>query len=212
MNTIQTAYINALLADASYVEEIKRGEISAADFTKRLTQSQAEYLAANFTVLDSVETPHPLGSGFDATVWQIKAGSELAGPNNENAGKIYVSTRGTQGLEDIADDVALAATGVPISQIVDMCNWWLRISTASGDQAMQIRYQKPGEIDPVTGALTQSYGYKLATPVVGEGVVLASSSLAGVNGHSLGGYLATVFTRLFGANAQSVSTFNSAGC
>ncbi|TAH10948.1 MAG: hypothetical protein EAZ11_10750 [Curvibacter sp.] len=167
-------------------------------FTDRLTQPQAGFLAANFTVLDSVEKPHPLGSGFDATIWQINAGSELAGPNNENAGKVYVSMRGTQGAEDIADDVALAATGVPISQIVDMCNWWLRISTASGQQAMQIRYQKPGEIDLETGALTQSYGYKLAARVAGADLVLASSNVAGVNGHSLGGYLATAFTRLFG--------------
>lgn len=50
MNAIEIAYVNALLADASY---------------------------------------------FDAVVWRIKAGSELAGVNGENASNDFVSMRGT---------------------------------------------------------------------------------------------------------------------
>ena len=101
MNSIETAYINALLADASYIERIRVGNIIPGDFKDRLTETQAAYLAANFTVVTSLETPNTinplLGTGFDPVVWQIKAGSELAGPNNVNAGKIFVSMRGTQG-------------------------------------------------------------------------------------------------------------------
>jgi hypothetical protein len=106
MNAIQTAYINALLADASYVKEIKKGEIRASDFTTRLTQSQADFLAANFKVKDSVETPNTidplLGPGFDAVVWEGKTGTPYEG-------QVYASMRGTQGSTDIADDVSLAA-------------------------------------------------------------------------------------------------------
>ncbi len=61
MNAIQTAYINALLADASYVTQIAKGEIQANEkkFKDRLTQTQADFLAANFEVIDSVETYNP---------------------------------------------------------------------------------------------------------------------------------------------------------
>ncbi len=193
MSYIQKAYINALLADAAYVESLKTGAINAGDFEKRLSETQANYLAANFTILSSVESSKPLGNGFDAVVWQGKAGTPYAG-------QVYVSMRGTQGLEDIADDVGLAASGVPITQIVDMVNWWLRVKTPVGEQSQQIQF------------LTQS-GYTLAASVAGTGEVSTATSITSVNGHSLGGYLTTAFTRLFGnqAGVQSVSTFNSAG-
>ncbi len=107
MSSINNAYINALLADAAYVT-ILNGIPDEGELKLRLTPTQATYLAANFTVVTSIETPNTidplLGTGFDAVVWQIKAGSELAGPNNVNAGKIFVSMRGTQGPTDIADD------------------------------------------------------------------------------------------------------------
>ncbi len=38
-----------------------------------------------------------------------------------------------------------------------------------------------------------------------------ADAIPGVNGHSLGGYPATAFTRLFGASTLEVNTFNSAG-
>lgn len=206
MNTIQTAYINALLADASYVEGIQPGEVRAADFTKRLTQSQADFLAANFTVLDSVETPRPLGSGFDAFVLEGKAGTPYAG-------QVYVSMRGTQGGTDIADDLALAGQGIPRDQIVSMVNWCLRLTTPKGSQARQIKWD-PLHVNPANP--TQVVPSFVDAPgVAGLGNLVGRSSIAGANGHSLGGYLATAFARLFGGalgyNVQSVSTFNSAG-
>jgi hypothetical protein len=65
MNPIQTAYINALLADAGYVKEISRGEINTAVFKPRLTEPQALFLANNFAVLDSYDAPsYKPGSGL----------------------------------------------------------------------------------------------------------------------------------------------------
>ncbi len=128
MNQIQYAYVSALLADASYLEV--GVPLDSDVYQKRLTPTQATYLAANFTVVTSIETPNTidpqLGTGFDAVVWQIKAGSELAGPNNVDAGKLFVSMRGTQGGTDIADDGTLATRGIPYDQIRDMVNWWFR--------------------------------------------------------------------------------------
>lgn len=186
MTPIQTAYINALLADASYVEGILVGAVAADTFQDRLTPTQAAYLAANFTVVTSVETPNTinpvLGTGFDAVVWQIKAGSELAGPNNVNAGKIFVSMRGTQGGTDIADDITLATRGIPYDQIRDMVNWWLKNTAAvTNTQVQQIRViDAPG----LVGAKT----FALDTPTTGSGLLAELGGIAGVNGHSLGGY------------------------
>ena len=199
MNSIQAAYINALLADASYVN-VSNG-VNSADMRTRLTPTQSAYLAANFEVLDSVETSQPLGLGFDAVVWRGKA-------NTEFAGKAYVSMRGTQGVQDIADDVSLALTGIPHQQIADMVNWWLRATASSSNtNVAQIKLKLPNTpLDTIT--------FELAAPATGTGKLTganAVSAIESVNGHSLGGYLATAFTRLFGANVQSVNTFNSAG-
>lgn len=57
-----------------------------------------------------------LDPGFDAVVWEGRA-------NTSYAGQVYVSMRGTQGHTDIADDLALAAQGIPHDQIVTMVNW-----------------------------------------------------------------------------------------
>lgn len=75
MSPIQAAYINALLADASYVEGVGRGDLNPSRFVSRVTTTQANFLAANFTVASSIESPKPLGMGFDAIVWQGKAES-----------------------------------------------------------------------------------------------------------------------------------------
>lgn len=192
MTSINFSYINALLADASYVSTIN-GFPDTIELSKRLTTTQATFLTANFTILNSIESPKPSGTGFDAVVWQGKAGTPYEG-------QVYVSMRGTQGLEDVADDIGLAASGVPIKQIVDMVNWWLRVKTPVGEQAQQIQFRSES-------------GYILAATVTGTGELSSATSITAVNGHSLGGYLATAFTRLFGnqAGVQSVSTFNSAG-
>ncbi len=205
MKSIQNTYVNALLADAAYVEAIPVGEISVDRFKERLTLKQAQYLAANFEVVDSVETPRALGSGFDAIVWKIKPNSELSRPNNENAGKTYVSMRGTAGAEDLADDVLLASRGIPYQQIVDMVNWWLKATAAAGSTVKQIRFVE------ILNAYTFVEG--TAYTATQKGVLADTTAIAGVNGHSLGGYLVTAFTRLFGSQAgvQSTSTYNSAG-
>ena len=48
-NTINETYINALLADASYVELRVN---AVANLTKRLTQPLAEFIVANFEVIN----------------------------------------------------------------------------------------------------------------------------------------------------------------
>jgi hypothetical protein len=214
MSTINETYINALLADAAYVnmhaltgsnaDPLLTDAALTARIAARMTQPQADFITTNFEVLN--QELSPIG-GFDAVVWKGKPGTAYAG-------KVYVSMRGTQGLTDIADDAELAITGVPKDQIVSMVNWWLKITAPAGaNTARQIAIEPI--YDSSTPPLQIGTRFVAAANVAGSGTLVGQSSIAAVNGHSLGGYLATAFTRLFGGplgyNVQSVNTFNSAG-
>jgi hypothetical protein len=133
MNGLQTAYINALLADASY-ETVLPGEVDADDLEKRLTSAQAAFLAANFRVLD---TYNAMFGGLNAVVWEIKAGSELALANPGDAGKVFVSMRGTQEPVDFLNDGQLAVSGIPYQQVADMVNWWQRATASRSDNQVK---------------------------------------------------------------------------
>jgi len=65
MTTINSAYINAMLADASYVNGLSGANL-ASTLTARMTEAQAKFINDNFTVV--TQTPD-YASGFSATVW-----------------------------------------------------------------------------------------------------------------------------------------------
>ena len=199
MNSVSTSFVNALLSDATYALNInewdnKTGVDLEDALSERMTPNLAKYIGDNFTVVTHIETNDVVTSGFDATVWK-----------NNSSGKIYVSFQGTTGLQDFLTDVALAFTGNAGQQVIDMANWWLKITTPIGEMARQIGKQ----VDAVSGFVSA------APDVPGLGLVSAADLAQGVevSGHSLGGYLATAFTRLFGSQAhvEHNSTFNSAG-
>jgi Ca2+-binding RTX toxin-like protein len=195
MSEISDAFKSALLADATYALAVdgladKTGKDIEDLIALRMTPTLAHYIGSNFTVITHVENDDVTGSGFDATVWKESA-----------SGKIFVSMQGTSGLQDFLADISLATTGNARSQVTSMVNWWLAISTPLGSLAPQVRD---------IGA-----SYIASDPVAGKGLVTAADMAAGVevNGHSLGGYLATAFSRLFErqANVIHTTTFNSAG-
>ena len=201
MTTIEQTYINALLADATYADELIDGA-SAGDLTlalsTRMTPTIAKFIGDSFEVVSHVESNDVVASGFDATVWRGRARTPYAG-------KIYVSTQGTEGLQDFLTDAKLAITGDAGQQIIDMVNWWLRITAPVGQATHQIGHT----VDAATGFISP------ASDVPGAGLISAAELASGieVNGHSLGGYLASAFTRLLGAQAHvtQTMTFNSAG-
>ena len=87
MTATHDAYINALLADASYVNNLTpnlSGDNLAQRLTGRMTPALANYIGANFRVVTSVSG---FASSFEATVWK-----------ENRTGDIYVSMRGTQEL------------------------------------------------------------------------------------------------------------------
>jgi YD repeat-containing protein len=197
MTTIDDAFTNALLADATYVHDLLPGWTGPDLYDalkERMTPTLAQYISDNFSVVTQFQAGDIIGSGFDVTVWRQTTAA--------NAGKLYISMRGTEPGQDLfITDADLAVTGNAQRQLVDMVNWWLRVSTPTNQGAPQIQWN---------GSL-----YVGAPLVPGEGLVSAPDLSAGVevDGHSLGGYLAAAFTRLFGiqANVGHTSTFNSAG-
>jgi Ca2+-binding RTX toxin-like protein len=208
-NAITDAYINALLSDATYALDDQTpngysGGLLKDKLSPRMTESLAKYIADNFSVVTHIDTNDSwlsTDTGFDATVWKKITG--------DDAGKIYVSLNGTTPGHDMSSaDLDLTLfNGAPARQIVDMINWWLRITTPSTLMVKQIGIL----IIPVSPADLFFTDY----PVPGEGIVeLLNSPSVTVNGHSLGGNLATSFTQLFNGSTTHIvaeSTFNSAG-
>lgn len=194
MTTINDAYINALLADSSYVDNFLPGMTGAGlagQLAGRMTLPLAKYIGDNFTVVTQVGN---LASSFDATVWRGNAGTPYAG-------QIYVSTRGTQEIPDFVADGDLATSGLAHAQLVDMVNWWLRETTPTNQMAKQIA------LEPILK------NFVAAPAVQGTGTLAGIGPIKSVNGHSLGGYLASSFVRLFGKQQppMEINTFNSAG-
>ncbi len=200
MTTIHDAYINALLADAAYAinSEVESGNdlTTVSKLNERMTPTLTQYISDNFTVVTSVDTSEYLGSGFDATVWRGKAGTEFAG-------RTYVSMKGTEGLSDFITDLDLTVSGAAKNQIVDMVNWWLKNTAAAGQPAKQIALAVNNGLVAV---------FVNAPTVLGTGILSNVSNVI-VDGHSLGGHLATAFTRLFGGQwpVEHTYTYNSAG-
>jgi hypothetical protein len=199
-NQIQNAYINAVLADAAYIDVDSNFK---SELDKRLIAAQANYLVTNFEVIASEnKSDNPLfGSGFDAVFWKGKTGTDYAN-------QVFVSMRGTEpgaGGADLTTDLSLASRGIPYEQVRDMANWWMRATAKPGDVVKQVKIT-------ATGNLAQVFTFTQDSTAVATGELYGQvAQISGVNGHSLGGYLATAFTRLFGANVGQVNTFNSAG-
>jgi hypothetical protein len=108
MTTIHDTYINALLADATYVDDLQRGMTGVALRDKlagRMTSEQAAYIGDNFSVVAQVSG---LNSSFEATIWKDKSG------------QVYVSMRGTQGVPDFAADGDLGTSGLAHQQLADV--------------------------------------------------------------------------------------------
>ncbi|MEO8384988.1 MAG: hypothetical protein ABI583_07095, partial [Betaproteobacteria bacterium] len=201
MSTINNTYINALLADAAYAERLFEGMTSGQllnALSPTMTPTLATFISDNFELVAHKESGDYVESGFDATVWKGRAGTTYAG-------QVYVSMQGTLGAQDFLQDINLETPGGAAGkQLADMVNWWNQITT-SGDAEQIKPIEIPGPLKFFTSA-----------PSVPGTNLLAGVSSVQVNGHSLGGYLASAFARLFGDRIggvaiEGVTTFNSAG-
>ncbi|MDQ1833427.1 putative Ig domain-containing protein [Massilia scottii] len=187
-------FINAILADAAYVGGLDDG-LKAAELEKvladRMTPALASYIAREFRVVSHLETNDFFESGFDGTIWR-----------QISTGKVYVSMQGTVGFGDLSADGALALSTIARDQVADMVNWWFRETGESGKPVRQIQ-------------VLSEFFFVNAADGIGTGHIKAGDLARGVevNGHSLGGYLSSVFARLFNLQVPKMHTmtFNGAG-
>jgi Ca2+-binding RTX toxin-like protein len=197
MNTaIHSAFINAILADACYVDGLvtnDSGDGLARKLAPRLTQSLANYVGENFKVASQYTDPG--SSGFSVTVF------------TDSSGQNFVCFRGTEPSDawrDFTTDAdAYVGSGLAKSQIVAMVNWYLRATAHKGATVVQLT----GGTSPVDGQ--PAYG-TTSIVMADDGELVGAGPLI-VDGHSLGGHLTTVFTRLFGGAVVSSNTFNGLG-
>ena len=121
MSKVSPIYINALLADAAYIDlpmgELESDPNSFNKLSKRMTPQLARFIADNFEVIDNRYASEYHESGFDAIVWKGRQGTPYEG-------KVFLSTRGTElnGKDILGADIDLALSSSARSQIIDMVN------------------------------------------------------------------------------------------
>ncbi len=113
MSHIQSVYINALLADASYID-LPIGKVDAdseryKELSTRMTPLLSKFIADNFEVINTrlAHNIPVLDSGFDAIVWKGRKGTPYEG-------KVFLSARGTEsGTDMLIADVDLTINHWP---------------------------------------------------------------------------------------------------
>ncbi|SEA82077.1 Ca2+-binding protein, RTX toxin-related [Desulfuromusa kysingii] len=207
MNTITEYYRQSELAlasystlyygisDDAYLDALKRG-------VDGMSQTQAETFASNWRVIDQLPNT---AEGFSATVFQ-----------SIDDNSYVLSIRGTEtstikdGLIDWSTNFGdIGADGIAIAQAIDLFNYYQRLTVRQGEDLVQYAYSheelnlaEPGGVIPASITYTTT-------------IATADGALAGkhvtVTGHSLGGHLALIMSRLAPDFVDSVTTFNAPG-
>ncbi|MDP3744636.1 MAG: calcium-binding protein [Methylotenera sp.] len=194
----EAAYAN-LISGANLIQELQGSGMKFSD-------TQAEEFAANWQV---VSHQPDTTSGYSGTLFKYIGNDQNSGFTN---GELVFAQRGTAGLDDlvITDLHEITANGLAFSQIVDMYNYWQRLTAVSGATIHEARLVLANASTPndqiilESGLLTQ---WTIAfEDVANAGLGLANiSDLADTTGHSLGGHLAYAFARLFGTQATGIN-------
>lgn len=219
-----TLYQQALLSEAAYadLENINtQDEYEAALIASGLSPAQVDEFITNWRVISHQPNTD---SGFSATLFQRITADLIAG---YKIGDFSYAVRGTEfawnDFVDLNEDIGnIVQDDLALEQIVDLYNDWIRITTPQG-QAYQVAnlVYFAGDGDPSHVIFDGSYKTIKFTPsttffasddsrYTGAGHTITSEKLTSVTGHSLGGHLASAFTRLFPSLTQAY-TINGAG-
>ncbi|MDO8703728.1 MAG: calcium-binding protein [Sulfuricaulis sp.] len=159
--------------------------------TVGMSDAQARNFADTYTVVDQYTDPL---TGFSGTVFT---------KNGVN----YFALRGTEGLFSFAgvndwltNVTDVGTNGIAVTQGLAMFNWLQRLYGAPNSAVVQYVYNPIlGTIETFTGALPAS------------GYLSGSLSPVSVTGHSLGGQLAMMLSRLAPGVINSVYAYNAPG-
>lgn len=154
-----------------------------------------------------------MSSGFSATLFERLSADGITG-----TGEYVFATKGTAGPDDIKADAGdIIGDGLAWEQIIDMYNYWQRLSMPEGAvyqkavfEVLPVDAPPPFLLDKFSGEsnfIPRKIRIDFSPTNDSLGLMPAGAEL-NVAGHSLGGHLASAFTRLFpdtGANAYGIN-------
>ena len=191
---MRTVNLSAMaeVAEASYADlegAIAPDDIAAALVGEEFSATQASEFVNHWKVAH--HQPDDPVSGFSATLFE----------SLDNPGEFALAIRGTAGLVDINADVGdIVQDGLAIKQIVDLYNYWQRLSTPDTQQVRLARFvdapaglPENQVIDVVEGGGPRRYTVAFEQPgETGLGALPSELSSINVTGHSLGAAQASV--------------------
>lgn len=168
-----------------------------------LTNSQALHLTDQWRVV--AHQPNT-SSGLSATLFEHKGNGELALAVRGTEG-LFSFNGATDWLTNIGD---VGADGIAIRQALDLYNFYLDLSARSGETVRHFHYSEAilshtGGVELVPAKITAS-DYAIADrdgPLAGKEF--------SVSGHSLGGHLAMILSRMAAHAVKGVYTFVAPG-
>lgn len=202
---IGNIYSAALLADVSYVDFISTDELAIGNgkITWGFNKNESNIYLSNKDVLENRMTT-PVANIFSYNYELISQYKDDNGFFNgtvarDKDGKLVIAMKGTSELGDFISDGALTA-GATTTQAYDMINWWLTLVTPVGETFTEVR---------------RSIEEPFAQQRSGLGLITQDDLSKGITitGHSLGGYLAAIFSEVFSSKYHNVETytFNAPG-
>lgn len=223
---IDNIFHASLLSQSAYADDLDPGDTGSTlenglvdakldEYTvgvaNGMTQSQAKLVGDSYEVIYQQPTTD---SGFSATLFREIDSTEYT-----------LSMRGTDtsliGVDWLSANLGNAVRGFARDQVVDMINFYLRLTQPASADVSQYKYDEVTQLSPPSqfsylvrageGQTPNTYAVlTLDTAAPGLGVINTTTQLT-TTGHSLGGHLASAFSLLFPDVTQHTFTFNSAG-
>jgi Ca2+-binding RTX toxin-like protein len=213
MATITDQFEHAQLSLASYALALEAGAFGDAfpGYVSSLmkvgmSEFQARKFANTYRVINQSPESSWLGHGFSATIFE-----------NVSTGERHVAIRGSENIFTNPNDWFgtnfgdIGGDGIAISQAISMFNWLQRLMGTPGSQVVQYEY-RPAYVAMRPGGLSE-----YIPPSIATATTAASGELRGqvapmtAMGHSLGGHLAMILSRLTPNLVSEVYGFNAPG-